>query len=51
VSVQYAGAQSEFPGLDQVNIQLDPSLQGKGVVPIALSVDGVAANTVTVAIE
>ncbi len=51
VSVRYAGAQLEFPGLDQLNLQLDPSLRGKGLVPIALSTDGVAANAVIVAIQ
>ena len=37
-------------GLDQVNLQIDASLRGRGVVPIAVSVDGVAANGLTVAI-
>lgn len=50
-SVQYAGAQPDFPGLDQVNLEISRSLQGRGSVPVALVVDGVAANIVTVAIQ
>jgi large repetitive protein len=41
--------QSQFPGLDQVNIgPLPLSLQGKGAVNVVLTVNGTAANTVTV---
>jgi large repetitive protein len=41
--------QSQFPGLDQVNIgPLPLSLQGKGTVNVVLTVNGTAANTVTV---
>ena len=40
----YAGAQLTFQGLDQVNLQIDPSLRGQESVPIAVSVDGVAAK-------
>jgi uncharacterized protein (TIGR03437 family) len=50
-NVQYAGAQPSFPGLDQVNLIISPILRGSGVAPIVLSVDGIAANTVTVAIQ
>jgi len=50
-NVLYAGSQLYFQGLDQVNLQIDPSLRGRGAVPIAVSVDGVAANGVTVAIQ
>jgi len=47
VPVTYAGAQSQFPGLDQVNIgPLPQSLVGKGAVNLVLTVDGVPANTV-----
>ncbi len=49
--VLYGGAQPDYQGLDQVNLQLDPSLRGRGTVPIAISFDGVAANVVTVAIQ
>ncbi len=33
----YAGAQGEFPGLDQVNVALDPSLSGAGLVDLQIS--------------
>jgi uncharacterized protein (TIGR03437 family) len=49
--VQYAGAQPAYPGLDQVNLQLNPALRGRGSVQIALTVDGIVANVVTVAIQ
>jgi uncharacterized protein (TIGR03437 family) len=49
--VQYAGPQPAYPGLDQVNLQLNPELRGRGSVQIALTVDGTAANVVTVAIQ
>ena len=49
--VLYAGTQPEYPGLDQVNLKIDPALRGRGSVQVALTVDGIAANTVTVAIQ
>ena len=48
--VFYAGAQGQFVGLDQVNVLLPRSLAGRGEVNIALTVDGKAANVVTVGI-
>jgi uncharacterized protein (TIGR03437 family) len=45
--VLYAGAQSTFPGLDQVNVKVPVGLAGKGRVDIQLVVDGVITNTVT----
>ncbi|MGD1072736.1 MAG: FG-GAP-like repeat-containing protein [Bryobacteraceae bacterium] len=51
LDVTYAAAQSTYPGLDQVNVLLDRSLIGKGLLPLQLTVDGVAANPVTVSIE
>lgn len=44
--VQYAGAQSTFPGLDQVDVELPRSLRGRGQVAVTLWVDGRAANPV-----
>ena len=47
VPVLYAGPQSQFPGLDQVNLgPLPASLLGKGDVDVVITVDGVPANTV-----
>jgi len=50
-NVQYAGAQPAYPGLDQINLQIDPKLRGQGIVNVVVKVDGVAANVVTVAIQ
>jgi uncharacterized protein (TIGR03437 family) len=44
----YAGAQGEFAGLDQVNLPISRSLAGAGTVNVRLTVDGRAANVVTV---
>ena len=51
LQVTYAGAQSTFAGLDQVNVLVDRSLIGQGQLPLQLVVDGVAANPVIVDIE
>jgi len=50
-AVLYAGAQGGFVGLDQVNLSLPRSLVGKGEVRVQLSVEGKAANIVTISIE
>jgi uncharacterized protein (TIGR03437 family) len=46
-----AAAQSEYPGLDQVNVQVPRSLAGRGDVEIVVTVDGIAANPVRVTIR
>lgn len=46
--VYYAGKQGEFEGLDQINIGLPRSLSGRGEVTVNLTVEGVAANPVTI---
>ena len=48
VTVLSAGAQSQYAGLDQVNVELPAGLAGKGEVPVVLSAGGVTANTVFV---
>jgi len=50
MQVLYAGPQSEFVGLDQVNLILSRSLIGRGEVNVVLTVDGKVANTVTITI-
>ena len=40
----YAGLQSEYPGLDQINVPLLRSLAGRGLVNVQFTVDGAAAN-------
>lgn len=51
VSVSYSGAQPTYPGLDQVNLELPPSLAGQGQLVLQLSVQGVEANPVKVAFQ
>jgi len=52
VPVTFAGAQSQFPGLDQVNIgPLPQSLVGKGAINLILMVDGGPANTVALNVQ
>lgn len=52
VPVLYAGMQSQFAGLDQVNVgPLPASLAGTGTVNLILYVDGVPANTVQLAFQ
>jgi uncharacterized protein (TIGR03437 family) len=51
VNVLYAGSQPNYPGLDQVNLQLSSQLRGRGNVPIVLTVGGTAANVVTVSVR
>ena len=46
--VLFAGMQGGLVGLDQVNLRLPRTLAGRGVVNVELSVDGKAANVVTV---
>lgn len=45
------GVQSQYPGMDQVNLLVPTSLAGRGEVDVVLIVDGTAANTVTVNIK
>jgi uncharacterized protein (TIGR03437 family) len=47
----YAGPQTQYPGLDQLNIQIPQSLAGSGLVYIQVKVNGIAANTVYVVIQ
>ena len=49
--VLYAGLQPYFVGLDQVNIRIPRSLQGKGVVDVNFSVDGKNANPIQISVK
>ena len=52
VPVDYAGPEgSGVLDLDQVNLRLTPNLKGFGVANLALTVDGIASNTVSVDIR
>jgi uncharacterized protein (TIGR03437 family) len=43
-----AAAQSQYPGLDQVNVVVPSVLKGAGNVDVVMTVDGKAANTVSI---
>ena len=47
----YAGPAEGFIGLDQANLRLPRSLAGRGLAEVVMTVDGKAANTVTVQIK
>ena len=51
VPVLYAGAQSEFAGLDQINLPILLSLRGSGMASIVVKVNQHPANTVTVDVQ
>jgi uncharacterized protein (TIGR03437 family) len=51
VPVLYAGPAPGYTGLDQVNVELVLSLRGSGVSNVVLTVDGLAANTVTIDVQ
>ena len=42
---------SSFVGVDQVNVQIPPSLAGKGNVNVQVSANGVAANPVQIPVQ
>jgi uncharacterized protein (TIGR03437 family) len=46
--VLFSGAQGEFVGLDQINVQLPQSLQGRGEASVVFSIDGQQTNPVTI---
>ena len=46
--VDYAGAQSNYVGLDQINVVLPATARGSGLVNLTFVVDGRPANTVQV---
>ena len=46
--VAYAGAQSDFAGLDQINLLAPRSLMDRGEADMVLTVDGEASNVVKV---
>src|SRR5262249_17877827 len=49
--VQYAGPQSQYPGMDQLNVQIPFTIAGQGERPLQLTVNGVTANSVTINIK
>ena len=51
MTVSYAGPQSQYPGMDQVNIPLPKTLAGRGELNIDLAVAGQHANIVTIGVK
>jgi uncharacterized protein (TIGR03437 family) len=49
--VTYAGAQSQYPGLDQVVVPLPPSLQGAGTVKVLVTAGGYASNAISLTFQ
>jgi uncharacterized protein (TIGR03437 family) len=45
--VQYAGAQPDYAGLDQINLLVPPSMAGRGTVTLEIAVGGKFANAVS----
>jgi uncharacterized protein (TIGR03437 family) len=50
-NVLYAGGQTGFAGLDQLNVGIPRSLIGSGEIPVVLTVDGKTANTLRINIK
>lgn len=46
----YAGPQSTYPGLDQINVGLPISLRGSGEVQVSVTIGNQTSNTVTISI-
>ncbi|HEY0006303.1 MAG TPA: hypothetical protein VGB17_16095, partial [Pyrinomonadaceae bacterium] len=51
LKVEYAGTQTAYPGLDQVNVVLPLELKGAGSVELTLVAGGQRSNTATVNIK
>jgi uncharacterized protein (TIGR03437 family) len=51
VEVSYAGAQPEYPGLDQVNVLLPQELAGRDEVDVVVKVDDTFANKVRILVR
>ncbi len=51
IPVLFAGAQGDYAGLDQVNLQIPRALIGRGEVDLVLIVDGQQSNVVRVNIK
>ncbi len=49
--VEYAGAQGDFAGLDQLNVRLPRALAGRGDMDVIVLVDGKPANAVRINIK
>ena len=50
-TVAYAGSSGTYPGVDQYNILIPPSLAGKGQVDVVVTAAGLPSNTVNVVLQ
>lgn len=50
-AVSFAGAQGQYPGFDQVNIQLPAQLRGAGTVNVTVTADGQTSNPVQISVN
>jgi uncharacterized protein (TIGR03437 family) len=50
-AVTYAGAQGQFAGLDQYNVEIPRSLAGRGDVTLSLLVNGIPVTAVRLTID
>jgi serine-type D-Ala-D-Ala carboxypeptidase/endopeptidase len=50
-NVLYAGEQGSFAGLDQINLPISRTLQGRGEITVNLTVEGQSANAVTIVVK
>jgi uncharacterized protein (TIGR03437 family) len=50
-TVSYAGAEGTYPGVDQYNILIPPSLAGKGLVSVVVTAAGLPSNAVNVMLQ
>jgi uncharacterized protein (TIGR03437 family) len=51
VTIDYIGPQSQYPGEDQINVELPNSLAGSGEVAVQVTVNGIAANLVSITFQ
>ncbi|HVF49592.1 MAG TPA: hypothetical protein VNA19_05875 [Pyrinomonadaceae bacterium] len=49
--VEYAGAQGQYAGVDQITVRLIQELQGAGNVELTIVVDGQHSNTATITVR
>lgn len=50
-TVTYAGAQGTYPGLDQYDVLIPPSLAGTGQVDVIVTAAGLPSNTVNITLQ
>jgi uncharacterized protein (TIGR03437 family) len=50
-TVAYAGSSGTYPGVDQYNILIPPTLAGKGQVDVIVTAAGLPSNTVNITLQ